>query len=126
MRGRSALTAGLCLAGTAFGKFGSRGLRLLAGSKGTAFGPSRRSHPVPPSPPRVEAKGRATIAKGAPPHRYRPAVCREDWAAAERQGLLDRVYQGSAGKLVAAFVRDGALTAQEREELRRLLDDMEV
>ena len=44
----------------------------------------------------------------------------------ERRGLLDRVYQGSAGKLVAAFVRDGALTAQEREELRRLLDEMEV
>ena len=82
---------------------------------------------------RMEAKGLVTIDKGlvtidkaASPHRYRPAVRREDWAAAERQGLLDRVYQGSAGKLVAAFVRDGALTAQEREELRRLLDEMEV
>ena len=74
----------------------------------------------------MEAKGLVTIDKGASPHRYRPAVRREDWAAAERQGLLDRVYQGSAGKLVAAFVRDGALTAQEREELRRLLDEMEV
>ena len=75
---------------------------------------------------RMEAKGLVTIDKGASPHRYRPAVRREDWAAAERQGLLDRVYQGSAGKLVAAFVRDGALTAQEREELRRMLDEMEV
>ena len=75
---------------------------------------------------RMEAKGLVTIDKAAAPHRYRPAVRREDWAAAERQGLLDRVYQGSAGKLVAAFVRDGALTAQEREELRRLLDEMEV
>ena len=75
---------------------------------------------------RMEAKGLVTIDKAASPHRYRPAVRREDWAAAERQGLLDRVYQGSAGKLVAAFVRDGALTAQEREELRRLLDEMEV
>ena len=38
----------------------------------------------------------------------------------------DRVYQGSAGKLVAAFLKEEKLTAQEREELRKLLDDMEV
>ena len=42
------------------------------------------------------------------------------------RGLLDRVYQGSAGKLVAAFLKEEKLTAQEREELRKLLDDMEV
>ena len=75
---------------------------------------------------RMEAKGLVTIDKAASPHRYRPAVNREDWAAAERQGLLDRVYQGSAGKLVAAFLKEEKLTAQEREELKRLLDDMEV
>ena len=47
-------------------------------------------------------------------------------AAAERRGLLHRAYQGSAGKLVAAFLKEEKLTAQEREELRKLLDDMEV
>lgn len=31
-----------------------------------------------------------------------------------------------AGQLVAAFVKDGSLSPQEREELRRLLDEMEV
>ena len=75
---------------------------------------------------RMEAKGLVVIDKTAAPHRYRAGVDREACAAQERRGLLDRVYQGSAGKLVAAFVRDGALTAQEREELRRLLDEMEV
>ena len=39
--GRSALFAGLCLAGMAFGKSGFRGLWLLAVSKGRAFGPSK-------------------------------------------------------------------------------------
>ena len=44
----------------------------------------------------------------------------------ERRGLLERAYQGSAGKLVAAFLKDEKLTPQERDELRKLLDEMEV
>ena len=68
---------------------------------------------------RMAAKGLVTIVGEA-------AVTREDCAAAERRGLLERAYQGSAGKLVAAFVRENGLTPQEREELRALLDEMEV
>ena len=75
---------------------------------------------------RMEAKGLVHIDKGENPHRYRAGVDRESCAAEERRGLLERVYQGSAGKLVAAFLKDEKLTAQEREELKRLLDDMEV
>ena len=75
---------------------------------------------------RMEAKGLVSIAKTDSPHRYLAAISREQWAAQERKGLLERVYRGSAGKLVAAFLREGQLTDQEREELRRLLDDMEV
>ena len=75
---------------------------------------------------RMEAKGLVAIVKEAAPHRYRAAVAREDWAAGERRGLLEQVYRGSAGKLVAAFLKDGSLTPQERAELRRLLDEMEV
>ena len=75
---------------------------------------------------RMEAKGLVRIHKEAAPHRYRAGVDRETCAAQERRGLLERVYQGSAGKLVAAFLKEETLTPQEREELRRLLDDMEV
>ncbi len=75
---------------------------------------------------RMEARGLVAIDKSRTPHRYRGAVDRENCAAAERRGLLERVYQGSAGKLVAAFLKEEKLSAQEREELRRLLDDMEV
>ena len=45
---------------------------------------------------------------------------------AERRGLLNRVCRGSAGQMVAAFLKEETLTAQERDELRRLLDEMEV
>lgn len=75
---------------------------------------------------RMEAKGLVVIDKAVVPHRYRAGVDREACAAQERRGLLDRVYQGSAGKLVAAFLKEEKLTAQERAELRRLLDEMEV
>ena len=51
------------------------------------------------------------------------AVSREDCAAAERRGLLERAYQGSAGKLVAAFLKDEKLTPQERETLAAFLND---
>lgn len=75
---------------------------------------------------RMEGKGLVRICKGETPHRYQAAVSREDWAAGERKGLLERAYHGSAGQLVAAFLKEEKLTAQERAELRRLLDEMEV
>ncbi len=75
---------------------------------------------------RMEAKALVVIRKEDAPHRYRAGVDREACAAQERRGLLERVYQGSAGRLVAAFLKEEKLTPQEREELRKLLDDMEV
>lgn len=75
---------------------------------------------------RMEAKALVVIHKEDAPHRYWAGVDREACAAQERRGLLERVYQGSAGRLVAAFLKEEKLTPQEREELRRLLDDMEV
>ena len=75
---------------------------------------------------RMAEKGLVDIDRNNTPHLYRAGLTRAECEAAERRSLLDRVYQGSAGRLVAAFVRDGSLSAEEREELRRLLDEMEV
>ena len=75
---------------------------------------------------RMESKGLVVIQKEDTPHRYRAGVDRESCAAQERRGLLERAYHGSAGKLVAAFLKEEKLTAQGREELRKLLDEMEV
>lgn len=74
---------------------------------------------------RMAAKGLVAM-EGEAPRLYRAAPSREECAAWDRHSLVDRAYQGSAGRLVAAFVREGALSPQEREELRRLLDEMEV
>ena len=67
---------------------------------------------------RMEAKGLVAIDKTVSPHRYQ--------AALDRQSFLRRVYQGSAGDLVSAFLKEEPISPQEREELRRLLDEMEV
>ena len=60
------------------------------------------------------------------PRRYSAAVTLEECAAQEERSLMDRAYGGSAGKLAAAFLRSASLTREERDELRRLLDAMEV
>ena len=65
-------------------------------------------------------------ADGHSPKHYSAALTREECAEHQRRDLVDRVYQGSAGKLVAAFVQDGSLSREEREELRKMLDAMEV
>ena len=39
---------------------------------------------------------------------------------------MRQVYRGAAGDLVAAFLKEKPISVQKREELRRLLDEMEV
>ena len=57
---------------------------------------------------------------------YSAAVTREECARKERHELLQRVYGGAAGDLIAAFIGDGTLSPQEAARLKKLLDDMEV
>ena len=75
---------------------------------------------------RMEAKGLVSIDKSGFPHTYRAALDRAACQSQARRGFLDRVYRGAAGDLVAAFLKESSITPQEREELRRLLDEMEV
>ena len=74
---------------------------------------------------RMTAKG-LVLAGTESPRRYRAAVSREACADSQRRELVERVYRGSASRLVAAFVKDGSLSPAERDDLRRLLDEMEV
>ncbi len=75
---------------------------------------------------RMEGKDLVTIDKSVYPSVYRAALDRETCQAQERHSFLSRVYRGSAGDLVAAFLKEETLSAEERERLRKLLDEMEV
>ena len=72
---------------------------------------------------RLCEKGFLEVVKDTSPHRYLPLVSREVCEKEERQSFLDRVYQGSAGRMVAAFVRDGDLSEEDVRELRKLLEE---
>ena len=74
---------------------------------------------------RMAAKGLVSIDRGAS-RPYAAAVSRADCARAERGVLLERVYNGAAGDLIAAFLKESRLSHAETERLRRLLDEMEV
>lgn len=71
---------------------------------------------------RLCEKGLLEVVKDTSPHRYVPLVSREACEKEERRSFLDRVYQGSAGRMVAAFVRDGDLSEEDVKELRKLLE----
>ena len=75
---------------------------------------------------RMEAKGLVAIDKEASPHLYRAVPDEESCRKEERRSFVERVYSGSAGDLIAAFLKEETITAEERESLRKLLDEMEV
>ena len=75
---------------------------------------------------RMEGKGLVNIDKSSSPHIYEAAVSKEDCQAKERKSFLDKVYQGSAGDLITAFLKEEKISEGERDRLRKMLDDMEV
>ena len=75
---------------------------------------------------RMEHKGLVAINRTGEPHRYGAAVSREDCARKERSNLLNNVYGGAAGDLIAAFLKESKISEEERDRLRQLLDEMEV
>ncbi len=75
---------------------------------------------------RMEGKKLVEIDRSSDPHRYRAAVSRETCAAPERRSLLEKVYGGAAGDLIAAFLKESRISEEERERLKQLLDEMEV
>ena len=75
---------------------------------------------------RMEAKGLVWIDKEVSPHTYHAAMDRESCQKQERKSFLQKVYSGAAGDLVAAFLKEERISKEERERLRKLLDDMEV
>lgn len=75
---------------------------------------------------RMEAKGLVRIDKDTYPHTYHATLDRESCQQQERQNFLHRVYSGSTGDLIAAFLKEEPISQEERERLRKILEDMEV
>ena len=56
---------------------------------------------------------------------YSPTIDRKESVREESRSFLQRVFQGDAGSMLLHFVKSTELSAQERERLRDLLDQME-
>lgn len=70
---------------------------------------------------RMEAKGLLRFEDGGRAKRIYPAVSREEAAGAETDSLLDKVYHGSAGLLMAALVQRNRLSREEIDGLYEIL-----
>ena len=75
---------------------------------------------------RMQDKGLVRIDKEKTPHIYRATLNRADCQKKERRSFLNRVYSGSAGDLIAAFLKEEPISQEEIDKLRKILDDMEV
>ncbi len=56
---------------------------------------------------------------------YRPAFTQEKTQGQLVKNLLDKAFYGSAGKLVLRALSTKKVSAREREEIRKLLDQLE-
>ena len=60
------------------------------------------------------------------PKKYSANISKDEAEKEERKGMMTRFYDGNAHNLIASFVKQESLSFDEREKLRKLLDDMEV
>jgi BlaI family transcriptional regulator, penicillinase repressor len=67
---------------------------------------------------------KGSVERSDGPHGYLWAarVGRDEATSGLLRRLLDRAFDGSAGRLVARLVEDGSLTRRDRDEIRRLLE----
>jgi predicted transcriptional regulator len=56
---------------------------------------------------------------------YRPARPRQQVVGAMVRDFVDRVFDGAAGGLLLHLARDGRVSKEERERIRRMIDEME-
>jgi predicted transcriptional regulator len=74
---------------------------------------------------RMEAKGCVARDRTKWPHHYRAALKREDLAGTRLQAAADELFDGDLAPLLTHLVRSQKLTAKDRENLRKALDELD-
>lgn len=73
---------------------------------------------------RLEAKGGVRRDRSQRAHRFRPSVSHEQFLRSRLQALADRLCEGALVPLVTTLLRSERLPKREREQLRKLVDDL--
>lgn len=58
-------------------------------------------------------------------HQYRPLIARTDYVAAESQGLLDRLFDGSLTPLISHFAEHRKLAPDDVARLKKLIAELD-
>ena len=74
---------------------------------------------------RLVKKGALTTQRQGKGYLYYPALSQSQCQLEESRSFLHRVYGGSLSKMVLGFVESGALSSQELEELKALVNQQE-
>ncbi|MBE6025015.1 MAG: BlaI/MecI/CopY family transcriptional regulator [Cellulosilyticum sp.] len=57
--------------------------------------------------------------------KYAPLIAKEVCQKEEAKDFLDRVFEGSMGMFITAFMKKGKLTKKDEEELKKLIEKIE-
>lgn len=74
---------------------------------------------------RLEAKGCVRRNREAWPHLFEPAIERTELINRRLQQTADKLCEGSMQPLLTHLVKAGRLSAEQRQSLRLLLDDLD-
>ena len=74
---------------------------------------------------RLEAKGCVARDRKQWPHHYFAVVKREELASNRLQAAADELFDGDLTPLLTHLVRSQKLTAKDRENLRKLFDELD-
>ena len=71
---------------------------------------------------RLMKKGAVKFEKEGRKYRYYPAVSQAECVRMERRSFVRRVYGGTTKPMLAAFLEDAKLSAEDISELRKILE----
>ena len=74
---------------------------------------------------RLEAEGCVARDRGKWPHHYTAVLKREELAGKRLQAAADELYDGDLAPLLTHLVRSQKLTAKDRADLRKMLDELD-
>ena len=74
---------------------------------------------------RLEAEECVTRDRTRWPHQYAAVLKREDLAGKRLQAAADELFDGDLAPLLTHLVRSPKVTAKDREDLRKMLDELD-
>ncbi|WKE65092.1 BlaI/MecI/CopY family transcriptional regulator [Gallaecimonas kandeliae] len=74
---------------------------------------------------RLVNKGCVGFEKDQRRYLYQPLLDRDSYVRTESKGLLDKLFGGRLSPLVAGFAKDKALSREDIDALKRLIDNWE-